>query len=237
MRDQNILRRRWLTVTAGTVGIAAFAGPALARDDAPKKASDDTLTPAEILSRNNGFLQRVMLVYETAIRRANDGGDIDPKIISISAETTRDFFHKYNEKAKQDLIYPVFKKAGRMVELVNAVIAQQAEGAKLTDRIIENAPKIHTKDQREALADDIARFIAIYRPLIAREETDIFPTLHALTTPDDYKSLANELLKRQMAAFNQDGFETATKNIADIETKMGTHDLAQAPPTPSPVKK
>lgn len=234
MRDQYILRRRWLTATAGTVGLVAIGGSALAREEAPKKASDDTLTPAEILSRNNGFLQRVMLVYETAIRRANDGGDIDPKVISIPAETTRDFFHKYNEKAKQEVVYPVFKKAGRMVDLVDAVIAQQMEGAKLTDRIIEGAPKIHTKDQRESLADDIQRFIAIYRPVIAREDTDLFPTLHALMTPDDYKSLASELLKRQMAAFNGDGFETATKNIADVETKIGTNELAQAP---APAKK
>ncbi|MBV8393699.1 MAG: hypothetical protein JOY81_11010 [Alphaproteobacteria bacterium] len=241
MRDRNILRRRWLAGTAGMglagtvgmIGLAALDGPALAREESPKKASDDTLTPAEILSRNNGFLQRVMLIYETAVRRANDGGDIDPRVISIPAETTRDFFHKYNEKAKQEVIYPVFRKAGRMIELVDAAIAQQAEGAKLTDRIVEGAPRIHTKEQRQALADDIGRFIAIYRPLIAREETDLFPTLHALTTPDDYKSLASELLKRQAAAFSQDGFETATKNIADVETKLGT-DLAQAPP---PAKK
>jgi hypothetical protein len=128
------------------------------------------------------------------------------------------------------LVYPVFKKAGRMVDLVDALITQQAEGTKLTNRILDEAPKIHSHDQRDAMAADIKSFIAIYRPLAAREETDIFPTIHTLVTPDEYRSMASELLKRQAEAFAQDGFEAATKKIADIETKIGTHDLAQVPP-------
>jgi hemerythrin-like domain-containing protein len=233
MMGKSDIRRRWL-IASGLIGSASAAGlaialPAMARDEV-KKSADEMLTPAEILSRNSGVLQRVMLVYENGIRRAIDGEDIDPTVFVQCAEVARDFFHNYHEKAEQELVYPVFKKAGRMVNLVTALSAQQGEGRKLTDSIIEKAPQIHTREQREALAGDIKSFIALYRPHIAREETDIFPTLHHLMTADEYGQMTAELLKRETAAFGQDGFEAAAKKVAQVEAKIGMLDLAEAPP-------
>jgi hemerythrin-like domain-containing protein len=236
MIGKNALQRRALMGSLGIAGLV-IALPAVARDEV-KKAADAVLTPAEILSRNSAVLQRVMLVYENGIRRAVDGEDIDPTVFVQCAEVARDFFHNFHEKAEQELVYPVFTKAGRMVDLVNALSAQQGEGRKLTDRIIDGAPKIHTKEQREALAGDIKSFIDLYRPHLAREETDIFPTLHHLVTADEYGRMAAELLKRETAAFGQDGgFEAAIKKIAQVEAKIGMHDLAEAPKTNAPKTK
>jgi len=237
MIGNSISRRRWLAGSASALGVAiavpAFVRPVLARPvlarDEVKKSADDVLTPAEILSRNDAVLQRIMLVYENGMRRVGDGEDIDPLVFSQCAEVARDFFHDYQEKAERDLVFPVFKKAGRMVELVDALIAQQVEGRKLTVRLLDAAPRMHAREQREAMGADIKAFIALYRPHLAREETDIFPTLHYLVTPDDYSRMAAELLQRQAAAFGQDGFEAAAKKVAQIETKIGMHDLAEAP--------
>jgi hemerythrin-like domain-containing protein len=229
MIGKNALHRRALVGSLGIAGLTV-ALPALARDEV-KKGSDDVMTPAEILSRNSAVLQRVMLVYETGIRRSTDGEDIDPTVFVQCAEVARDFFHNFHEKAEQDLVYPVFTKTGRMVDLVNALSAQQGEGRKLTDRIIDEAPKVHAKEQRDTLAGDIKSFIDLYRPHIAREETDIFPTLHNLMTGDEYGRMATELLKRETAAFGPEGgFEAAIKKVAQVEAKIGMHDLAEAPP-------
>jgi hemerythrin-like domain-containing protein len=226
MNGNNALRRRRLIGSVGVAGMV-IATTAAARDEIKKKDADAVLTPAEILSRNDAVLQRVMLVYETGMRRVGEGEDIDPMVFSQPAEVARDFFHNYHEKAEQELIYPIFKNAGRMVDLVNVLIAQKVVGAKLTDRIIEAAPKLHAKEQREALGRDIKLFIAMYRPHVAREETDVFPTLNTLVTPDQYSRLATGLLRRQREAFGQDGFEEATKKVAQIENKIGTYDLSQ----------
>jgi hemerythrin-like domain-containing protein len=233
MTDKSAFHRRWLIGSVGAVGLAV-ALPAAARDEV-KKSVDDVLTPAEILSRNSAVLQRVMLVYENGIRRVTDGEDIDPTVFSQCAEVARDFFHNFHEKAEQELVYPVFKKAGRMVDLVNALSTQQSEGRKLTDRIIDGAPKIHAKEQRDALAGDIKSFIDLYRPHLAREESDIFPTLHHLVTADEYGQMATELLKRETAAFGADGgFEASIKKVAQVEAKIGMHDLAEAPKSDTP---
>jgi hemerythrin-like domain-containing protein len=228
MNGKSALRRRWLV---GSVGAAGFvvAASAAARDDATatkKKAADAMLTPAEILSRNDAVLQRVMLVYETAMRRAGEGEDIEPVVFSQPAEVARDFYHNFHEKAEQELIYPAFKTAGRMVKLVDVLIAQKAVGGKLTDRIIEAAPELHAKEQREAMGRDIKSFITMYRPHVAREETDIFPTLHDIMTPEQYSQLATELLKRERDTFGEDGFEAAARKVAQVENKIGTYDLS-----------
>ncbi len=228
MNGNSALRRRWLMGSVGVAGMA-MAASAAARNDisaAKKKSADAMLTPAEILSRNDAVLQRVMLVYETAIRRAGEGEDMDPVVFSRPAEVARDFFHNFHEKAEQDLIYPAFRTAGRMVKLVDVLMAQKAVGSKLTDRIIDAAPKLHAKEQREALGRDITSFITMYRPHVAREETDIFPTLHDIVTPDQYGDLATELLKRERKAFGEGGFEAAARKIAQIENKIGTYDLS-----------
>jgi hemerythrin-like domain-containing protein len=73
---------------------------------------------------------------------------------------------------------------------------------------------------------DIKSFITMYRPHVAREETDIFPTLHDIMTPDRYSQLATELLKRERDTFGEDGFEAAAKKVAQIENKIGTYDLS-----------
>jgi hemerythrin-like domain-containing protein len=228
MNGNNGLRRRWLVGSAAAAGLAV-ASSAAARDDVTatrKKAADALLTPAEILSRNDAVLQRVMLIYETAMRRAGEGEDIDPVVFSQPAEVARDFFHDFHEKAEQELIYPAFRTAGRMVKLVDVLIAQKAVGGKLTDRIIEAAPKLHAKEQREAMGRDIKAFITMYRPHLAREETDVFPTLNDIVTPDRYGQLASALLKRERDTFGGDGFEAAAKRVAQIENKIGTYDLS-----------
>lgn len=228
MVDKTVLRRRWVMGSAAAIGLTV-ATATLARDEA-KKNADDVLTPAEILACNNAVLARIMLVYENGMRRATDGEDIDPLVFAQSAEVARDFFHNYHEKAEQDLVYPVFKKAGRMVDLVGILITQQGIGRALTDNILAAAPKSHAREQRDAMDKYIKSFIKMYRPHLAREETDIFPTLHRLVTPEDYGRMAAELLKREREALSQDGFEAAVRKIAEIETKIGMNDLSQFTP-------
>jgi hemerythrin-like domain-containing protein len=228
MLDASALRRRWVMGSAGAIGLM-IATAARARDEV-KKNADDVLTPAEILARNNAVLARIMLIYENGMRRANDGEDIDPLVFGQSAEVARDFFHNYHEKAEQELVYPAFRKAGRMVDLVSILITQQGIGRTLTDSILAAAPKSHAREQRDAMDKDIKSFIKMYRPHLAREETDILPTLHLLVTPEEYGRMAAELLKREREAFSQDGFEAAVKKVAEIETKIGMDDLSQFTP-------
>jgi hemerythrin-like domain-containing protein len=207
----------------GTGCALVLATPVFARD--AKKKTEDTISPPEDLMREHAVLDRLMLVYEHGMRRLGQGEDIDPAVFVQSATIVRDFIHNYHEKSEEELVFPRFKTAGRMVELVNVLVVQHGAGRKLTERILAGAPQARSRDPREAMGRDIQAFIAMYRPHGAREEIDVFPTLRQLVTGDEYDGIAEDLEKRERQAFGADGFEKIAKKVAEVETVIGVHDL------------
>ncbi len=206
---------------SGFVVASGLALPALARET-KKTGAAEAISPPE---EQHAILDRILLVYEAGMRRAGQGEDIDPAVFEHSAGIVRDFIHDYHEKSEEELIFPRFKTAGRMVELVNVLVIQHAAGRKLTERILAAAPQARNREPREAMGRDIQAFIAMYRPHAAREETDLFPTLRQLVTSDEYEGIADEMEKRERQAFGADGFEKIAKKVAEIETVIGINDL------------
>jgi len=200
-----------------------LATPVLARD--AKKKAEDAISPPEDLMREHAILDRILLIYERGMRRLAQGEDIDPAVFVQSATIMRDFIHDYHEKSEEELVFPRFKTAGRMVELVNVLLTQHGAGRKLTERILAAAPQARSREPREAMGRDIQAFIAMYRPHAAREETDLFPTLRQLVTGDEYDGIAEELEKRERQAFGADGFEKIAKKVAEVEKVIGIYDL------------
>ena len=177
-------RRRWLMATTGAL---LFAAPALAQQATPTKtkATEGGITATERLMRDSGVLLRILSIYEAGGRRLGGGEDIEPAIFTQAAETMRDFVHAYHEKQEDEQVFPRFKKAGRMVELVDVMMAQHASGQKLTATILELAPKSATKAERQSMIDAMQASIVLYRPHVARELTDVWPTLRTLLTPNE----------------------------------------------------
>lgn len=208
----------------GTAGGLVLAAPALARETR-KKGAEETVSPPEDLMREHAVLDRIMLIYESGMRRLGQGEDIDPAVFVQSAGIVRDFIHDYHEKSEEELIFPRFKKAGRMVDLVNILVSQHDAGRKLTERILAAAPQARSREPREAMGRDIQAFIAMYRPHEAREETDLFPTLRHLVTGEAYEEISDEMEKRERQAFGADGFERTAKKVAEVETVIGIHEL------------
>ena len=214
-------RRRLLQL--GTAGGLIFAAPAFARD--AKKKTEESIPPSEDLMREHAILDRILLVYESGLRRAGQGEDIDPAVFVQSATIVRDFIHDYHEKQEEELVFPRFKDAGRMVELVNVLVTQHGAGRRLTERILAAAPQARSREPREAMGRDIQAFIAMYRPHAAREETDLFPTLRHLVTSEQFEEMADEMEKRERQQFGADGFEKVAKKVAEVEKVIGINDL------------
>ena len=173
----------------GTASALVLAAPAFARD--AKKKTEESIPPSEDLMREHAILDRLLLVYESGLRRAGQGEDIDPAVFVQSATIVRDFIHDYHEKLEEELVFPRFKDAGRMVELVNVLLTQHGAGRRLTERILAAAPQARSREPREAMGRDIQAFIAMYRPHAAREETDLFPTLRHLLTSEQFEEMAD----------------------------------------------
>jgi hemerythrin-like domain-containing protein len=228
-------RRHLLVGAAGSVLLSASAFADQRRQATPstktKTAESVPVTPTEDLMREHGVLQRILLIYEAGARRIGQGEDIDPVVFTQAAETMRDFIHDYHEKSEEEQVFPRFKKAGRMVELIDVLLVQHTAGRKLTDRILQTAEASRgNKEQRQAMIDAMQASITLYRPHAAREDTNIFPTLRSLMTPNEFEELGETLEKAEVAKLGSDGFEKMTKRVEQIEKRIGTDDLAQVTP-------
>jgi hemerythrin-like domain-containing protein len=224
----NISSRRGL-VSLGVAGGLVLATPipltgAFARET-KKPGADEAAAPPEQLMRGHAILARVLLIYENGLRRAGQGEDIDPAVFSRAAEITKRFVHGHLEKVEEELVFAQFKKAGRMVELVGVLASQHAAGAKLTDKILAAAPQARSKEPREAMGRDVQALIAMYRPHMAREATDVFPTLRHLVTAEEYAEIADEMMKRERQAVGADGLEKTAKQVAEVEKVIGLEDI------------
>ena len=209
---------------SGLVTAAGLALPVHARES-KKPGAEEAVLPPEHLMRGHAILARVLLIYEGGMRRMGQGEDIDPAVFSQAAEIARGFIHDHQEKMEEELVFTRFKTGGRMVELVGVLANQHEVGRKLTERILVAAPQARNREPREAMGRDVQALIAMYRPHMAREATDLFPALRHLVTADEYADMADEMEKRERQAFGADGFEKIAKKVAEIETVIGIHDL------------
>ena len=133
-------RRRFLCLTSGlAAGIALQAIPpsVLAAGKKEGKEKELGVNPIEDLMREHGVLRRVLLIYEEAISRIKGAEELPSGIIADSARIIRRFVEDYHEKLEEDEIFPRFKKAGKLNDLVKVLIVQHQEGRRLTDSILK----------------------------------------------------------------------------------------------------
>jgi hypothetical protein len=85
------------------VGFAAASVAVVAHacSDNEKEQAEE-ITPPEDLMREHGMLDRVLLIYDAAIRRLSANEDFDPAVISDSAKLVQDFIQNYHEKSEED---------------------------------------------------------------------------------------------------------------------------------------
>ena len=229
---KNAFLRRRLILGTAAIASTLVALPALAQTGSVTKTDiqKSPMSAGERLMRDNALTSRILLLYTAAERRLIQGEDLESGIFTQSAEVMRDFVHGYHEKVEEDDVFPVFKKAGRMVELVTLLQSQHDAGRQLTDKILAAAPGIANSDQRKVLTDAMHATVTLYGPSLARENTDVLPTLRSLMTSNEFDALAQTLEKAEAEKLGADGFEKAAKKVEAIEKKLGTHDLSQFAP-------
>jgi hemerythrin-like domain-containing protein len=227
-------RRRWLFSAVAACSFAPVL-PALADEHGKgigtKAEAEAPVPPTEDLMREHGVLRRILLIYQAGARRLGQGEDMESAIFVDAAETMRDFIHDYHEKLEEDHLFPRFKKAGRLVPLVEVLITQHTAGRKLTDQILQIAPTTRTDSgRRKIMIDAMTASMTLYQPHAAREDTDIFPTLRSLVTPNEFDALGETFEKEELARFGADGFEQMVKKVEAIEKRLGTDDLTRYTP-------
>jgi len=220
--------RRDLLRTLPLTGIAFVAAGPLPLFAQKKKQEEEDVSANEDLMREHGILKRVLLAYDEIIRRIQAKQDFSPRMVADAANIIRKFVEDYHEKIEEEHLFPRFRKAGKLVDLVNTLYSQHQAGRRVTDRVLANPMK--TQDDRTRLAVDLAAFNRMYSPHEAREDTVLFPELHKIVSPHEYDAMGDEFESIERKTFGGDGFDMYVDKITAIEKQLGIYDLAQFTP-------
>ena len=182
--------------------------------------------------REHGLFERILLIYEDSIRRINEKQAIDLGRLSGTVVIVRSFIEDYHSKLEEDQVFTRFEKAGKLVELVKVLREQHQAGRRLTDRIMQLTASGYGLDEKgkQRLANVMSQFIRMYRPHLAREDTILFPAMHAIIAPADYDAMGDQFEDREHKLFGENGFEKVVEEIAKIEKPLEIYELSKFTP-------
>jgi len=224
-------RREFLGSAVAAGALLLPSAGAFAADEEKEEEEEEDVSTNEDLMREHGILKRVLLAYDEVIRRIRAGQDFPPQAVSDGATIIRKFIEEYHEKLEEDHLFPRFRKAGKLVDLVTVLLAQHQAGRRVTERILAAASaSLKSAEDRNRLAADLEAFNRMYSPHEAREDTVLFPALHKIVTPHEYDALGEQFEKIERQTFGGDGFDIYVDKVAALEKRLGIHDLAKFTP-------
>ncbi len=189
----------------------------------------EAISPAEDLMREHGVLRRVILIYEEVLRRYYKGKEIPADALASAARIIQTFIEQYHEKLEEDYIFPRFEKTGELGDLTRVLRKQHVAGRILTQKIINlsNATSLKEQKNRIELASCLSKFIRLYRPHAAREDTVLFPALEKVITPSELAMLGDKFEDKEQELFGKNGFEKEVERVKELEKTLGIYDLMQ----------
>ncbi len=111
---------------------------------------EEDVAPAEDLMREHGVLNRLLLIYEEAIRRIGARQEFAPRVLSEAAGIVRRFIEEYHEKSEEESLFPRFEKAGKLVDLVAVLRQQHQAGRRVTAEVERLAGRLTFSEARRA---------------------------------------------------------------------------------------
>jgi hemerythrin-like domain-containing protein len=228
MKHDDFKRRDFLKHTTG-VGIGIVTGISFL--SSCKNDSEKEVSPPEDLMQEHGLLNRVLLIYDTCRIHLINKETFPVDAIANGAGIIRTFVEDYHEKQEEDYLFPRFKKANQLTDLVDILLQQHNAGRYITDQIIQiTKSATRTDNETQKLIELLTVFNTMYRPHEAREDTVLFPAFRKIVSQHEYDSLGEEFEDNEQKRFGKDGFETMVNKVAAIEKSLGIYELAQFTP-------
>lgn len=227
MSDNRFGRRSMILGVPGVLAAQQRAG------EAHKKEEEEEVSPAEDLMREHGVLKRALLVYGECAYRLESGKEFPPNTVTGTANLIRKFIEDYHEKLEEEYLFPRFRQAGKLVDLVGVLEAQHKAGRRVTEQILQSAKSSGLRrddSAKKELTSQIRAFIRMYEPHEAREDTVLFPTFREIVPKNEYDSLGEEFEKREHKLFGEEGFHKIVEEVAGLEKTAGIYDLSKFTP-------
>ena len=194
------------------------------------------VSPTEDLMREHGVLHRILLIYDDALKYLK-GQKINNQlniycIIYNTAKIAQKFIEDYHQKLEEQYVFPKFSKEPKYSELIGVLINQHNAARSLTENILyfSSIKSFCYFENTLQLIQLLSQYMRMYEPHSAREDTVIFPALHGLVTPEEFKELGERFEEIEEQKFGKDGFEHIVNEVARIEKILGIYNLAQFTP-------
>jgi len=229
-------RREFLlsSIAGASLQVPALAGALQKPAPENEKAQgDENISPAEDLMREHGVLNRILLIYDDHLRKLAAKRTFDGSVLASAADVVRHFVEEYHEKLEEDFLFPRFRKAGKLVNLVDVLQTQHKAGRDLTAKIKElagTATLKYVSNDSDKLGDALRAFLHMYRPHEAREDTVLFPAFRSIVSAHEYDALGEDFEKKEDELFGDEGFFKVVDKVAELEKRIGIYELAQFTP-------
>lgn len=224
--------RRNFVLRSTTVLGAGLVIPGLASGAGAEDKGKEDISPAEDLMREHGVLNRILLIYDEHLRLLDAKQTFDPGVLASSAGIVRHFVEDYHEKLEEDFLFPRFRKANRLVDLVDTLLAQHRAGRRVTAQIeqLANAGSLKDESKRRELGESLRAFVRMYRPHEAREDTVVFPAFRGIVSAHEYDALGDDFEKKEDELFGDEGFFKVVDQVAELEKMLGIYELGKFTP-------
>src|SRR5437762_9077320 len=224
-------RRQFIQQGIQIAAVTGITGVAMFGCKGKEEGEDKEVSPPEDLMQEHGLLNRVLLIYDHCKSSPLSKQAFDVAVILNSANIIRTFVEDYHEKQEENYLFPRFKKANQLTDLVDTLLQQHLAGRNITDQITQITKQATRTDaENQKLIDLLTAFNAMYRPHEAREDTVLFPAFRKIVSQHEYDSLGEEFEDNEHKLFGKEGFETMVNKVADIEKSLGIYELAQFTP-------
>lgn len=217
-------RREFL---AGAASASLLLGGRALADEKKKSKKDedeDEVPPTEDLMREHGVLRRILLVYGEAARRIDARQPIVVEALAHAATIVREFIEDYHERDEEDYVFPAMEKAHQLADLTKTLRTQHQAGRRLTADVLRLAAARDDADKK-LLATTMRKFIRMYEPHAAFEDTVLFPAFREVVGEKQLAKL-QDIFEDKEKALPHGGFEKMVDEVAKIEIAFGIHDLA-----------
>src|SRR5437588_3783875 len=158
------INRRKFVTTVLTAALAPGTVLAAPQRRGPSWDADQGVAAPEDLMKEHGVLNRCLLIYEEGLRRLRAKEEVTPAVFQHTATLIRHFVEEYHEKNEENYIFPQFKRAGKLTNLVATLLKQHKAGRVVTAQILHlSTPTMFTGAQNRArLVTAVESFIRMY---------------------------------------------------------------------------
>jgi hemerythrin-like domain-containing protein len=226
---RDFIKKGLIVSLSGVAGLSLLSG--CKEKEEEEEGEGQEVSPPEDLMQEHGLLNRVLLIYDTCKIHLVNKETFPKEALLNSANIIRTFVEDYHEKQEENYLFPRFKKANQLVDLVNVLLQQHQAGRRLTGQIMQLAKsQTATDTENQQLIQLLTNFNTMYRPHEAREDTVLFPAFRKIVSKNEYDSLGEEFEENEHKLFGNDGFETMVNKVAGIEKSLGIYELSQFTP-------